>query len=207
MGIQTADELHIHVENVSRLYTDATGGFPIRLRRGNQYIMVAYHCDTNLILTAPFKLRSNMHCMLAYNSIMQRLKDRIMLVDLQIMDNEASAEYKHFITAEWGVRYQLVPAHIHHHNAAKGSIRTFKAHFLAILTGVAADFPKYLWDLLLPQAELTLNLLRQATLNQAMLAWEHFQGVPFKYDATPLCLLGYPLMIHKKASTRHSWDF
>ena len=58
-------ELHIHMEHVSRLYIDDTGRFPVRSRRGNQYIMVAYHCDANLILTATFKLRSNTHCMVA----------------------------------------------------------------------------------------------------------------------------------------------
>ena len=35
------NELHIHVEHVSKLYTDDTGRFPVRSRRGNQYIMVA----------------------------------------------------------------------------------------------------------------------------------------------------------------------
>ena len=76
--------------------------------------MVAYHCDSNMILTAPFKSHSNKHRMLAYHNIMQRLKAHGMLVDLQIMDNAASAEYKRIITLEYGVKYQLVPAHIHH---------------------------------------------------------------------------------------------
>ena len=149
------NKLHIHVEHVSKLYTDNTGRFLVRSRRGNQYIMVAYHCDSNMILTAPFKSRSDKHRMLAYHDIMQPLKARGMLVDLQIMDNEASAEYKRIITLEYGVKYQLVLTHIHRRNAAKRTIRTFKAHFLAIMTGVAADFPQYLWDLLLPQTKLT----------------------------------------------------
>ena len=169
--------------------------------------MIAYHCDSNMILTAPFKSRSDKHRMLAYHAIMQRLQSRGMLVDLQIMDNEASAEYKRIITLEYGVQYQLVPAHIHRRNAAERAIRTFKAHFLAILAGVAADFPQYLWDLLLPQAELTLNLLRQANVNPQISAWEYFQGAAFQYDATPLGPLGCPVMIHKKTSTRHLWDF
>ena len=46
-----------------------------------------------MILTAPFKSRSDKHCMLAYNNIMQRLKTCGILIVLQIMDNEASAEY------------------------------------------------------------------------------------------------------------------
>ena len=53
-----------------------------RLERGNKYIMVAYHCNLNMILTAPFKSRSDKHRMLAYNDIMQRLKARGMLVNL-----------------------------------------------------------------------------------------------------------------------------
>ena len=94
------NELHIHVEHVSKLYTDDTGRFPVRSRSGNYFIMVAYHCNLNMILTAPFKSRSDKHCMLAYNDIMQRLKARGMLVNLQIMDNKASAEYKRIITLE-----------------------------------------------------------------------------------------------------------
>ena len=87
----------------------------------------------------------------AYNSIMQRLKKRNHHVDLQILDNEASAEYKTLMTAKWKVKYQLVPPHSHHQNTAERAIRTFKAHFLSILAGVADDFPRNLWDLLLPQ--------------------------------------------------------
>ena len=145
--------------------------------------------------------------MIAYHKIMQRLKARGMLVDLQIIDNEVSAEYKRIITLEWRVKYQLVPAHIHRRNAAQRANRTSKSHFLAILAGVAADFPQYLWDLLLPQAELTLNLLRQGNVNPKISAWEYFQGAAFQYDATPLGPLGCPVMIHKKTSTRHLWDF
>ena len=96
---------------------------------------------------------------------MQRLKDRNMLVDLQILDNESSNEYKRIIKSEWGVVYQLVPTHTHIINVAEFAIRTLKAHFLSTLAGIVPTFPKNLWDLLLPQTELTLNLLSQATLN------------------------------------------
>ncbi len=34
-----------------------------------------------------------------------------------------------------------------------------------LLAGVDAAFPPYLWDLFLPKAELTVDLLRQATIN------------------------------------------
>ena len=72
-------------------------------------------------------------------------------MDLKILDNEASAEYKKLVTETWNVKYQLVPPHIHRRNAAERAIRTFKAHLLSVLEGVAVDFPRNLWDLLIPQ--------------------------------------------------------
>ena len=80
---------------------------------------------------------------------MQRLKDRKLIVDLQILDNEASKAYKQTITSDWGIEFQLVLPHVHHRNAAERAICTFKAHFLSILAGVAEDFPKHCWDLIL----------------------------------------------------------
>ena len=75
---------------------------------------------------------------------MTRLEAKGLTVDLQIMDNEASKEYKKTITEQWNVTYQLVPPDMHRRNAAERAIRTFKAHFIAILAGVACDFPSNL---------------------------------------------------------------
>jgi hypothetical protein len=91
-------------------------------------------------------------------------------------------------------------------NRAEHAIRTFKGPFLSILTGVDQSFPPYLWDLLLPQAEITLNLLRQLTLNPWILAWESFHG-PFDFNKAPLAPVGCRVLIHAKPITRQSWDF
>ena len=61
-------------------------------------------------------------------------------------------------------------------------------------------------NLSLPQTELTPNLIRQATLDLSRSAWSYFHG-PFNYDATPIGPLGCDIIAHKKAGTRHSWDF
>ena len=73
---------------------------------------------------------------------------------------------------DWGATYQLVPPNVHRRNISERSIRTFKAQFLAILEGVDPEFPKYMWDNLLVQTELTINLLIQVTLNPRMSAWD-----------------------------------
>ena len=82
---------------------------------------------------------------------MQRLNNRGLTTDLKIIDNEASQNYKNTIKDTWGVSFQLVPPDIHRINSAERAIRTFKAYFLAVLSGVAPDFPQFLWDLLLMQ--------------------------------------------------------
>ena len=102
---------------------------------------------------------------------MQKLADRGQPVDNQILDNEVSAEFKKTIKKDWGATYQLVPPNFHRINIAERAIRTFKSHFLEILAGVDPDFPKYMWDNLLAQTELKINILRQATLNTRMSAW------------------------------------
>ena len=76
----------------------------------------------------------------------------------------------------WGATYQLVPPNVHRRNIAKRVTRSFKAHFLAILSGVDLEFPKYMWDNLLVKTELTINLLRQATLNPIISACEYYNG-------------------------------
>ena len=89
---------------------------------------------------------------------------------MQILYNEASAEYKRVITENCNTNYQLIPPNTHRSNAAERAICTFKAQFLSILAGVAPYFPRNLWYLLLPQTELTLNLLRKATLDPSISA-------------------------------------
>ena len=123
-----------------------------------------------------------------------------------ILDNEASEDYKRSIKNKWNTKYQLVPPHTHRSNASERAIRTFKAHFLSILANVAPYFPRNLWDLLLPQAELTLNLLRQATLDPSQSTWSYFHGT-FNYDATPIGPLGCDIITHRKTGTRNYWDF
>ena len=136
---------------------------------------------------------------------MQRLTNNKLCVDLQIIDNEDSEEYKRSIKNKRNAKYQLVPPHTHRSNAAERAIRTFKAHFLSILAGVVPDFPRNLWDLLLPQAELTLNLLRKATLDPSQSAWSYFHD-SLNYNATPISPLGCNIIAHRKTGTRNSWD-
>ena len=121
------------------------------------------------------------------------------------MDNEVSAEFKKIIVKDWGASYQLVPPKVHQRNVAERAIQKSKARFMAILAGVDPVFPKYMWENLLVQTKLTINLLRQATLNPRMSAWEYYNGT-FDYTATPLGPIGCKIVIHATSNKRKYWD-
>ena len=80
-------EVFIRTEPISKLYTDDMSRFPIRSRRGNNFIMLAYHVDTNVILVEPFASRHYSHHLAAANCIMANLTNRRHGVDLQILGN------------------------------------------------------------------------------------------------------------------------
>ncbi len=127
-------------------------------------------------------------------------------VDLNIRDNKASADFKQVITESWKTKFQLVPPDMHQRNKAKQMIRHFKNHFLSILAGVDSTFPPYLWDLLLPQAKMSVNLLRQATINLKISVWGYFNG-PFDFNKAPLATVSCRVLIHAKPAACKLWDY
>jgi len=104
-----SNQVFVMTQPLSKLFTDDTGRFPVRARSGNQYVMIAFHADGNLILQQAFKSKSNRHRIAAYNAIMTRLAARGLSVDLQILDNEASSAYKEAITFKWNATLSLFP--------------------------------------------------------------------------------------------------
>ena len=86
-------------------------------------------------------------------------------------DNECSQELKTALDKEF-ITYQLVPPHIHRDNNTEREIQTFKNHFKAGLVLVDPDFPFLEWDQLIPQAELTLNILCTLRIHSQLLQCE-----------------------------------
>jgi hypothetical protein len=122
------------------------------------------------------KFKSASEWLKAFDGIFQELTSRGFKPKIQTMENEASAALKSYFT-ENDMTYQLVPPHCHRRNAAERAIRTFKEHFVAGLSSVDPDLPMNLWDRLLPQAEITLNLMRTSRLHLQLSAAAHFHGL------------------------------
>jgi hypothetical protein len=61
------------------------------------------------------------------------------------------------------------------------------------------QFPINLWEKILPQALMTLNLICWSRINPQLLAQAHGNGA-FDYNKTPLTPLGTKVPIHEKPS-------
>ena len=170
------------------IYTDQTGRFPTRSSRGNQYIMVLAEIDSDSILVEPMKNRTAGEMVKTYQCLIDRLKDCGITPKHHVLDNECSAEFKQAIRAN-NMTYELTSADDHSRNIAEKAIKTFKDHFIAIMWGTDDVFLMHLWDRLLPQAEMTLNMFRPSRLVPAISAHAHLHG-QHDYAYQPLAPMG-----------------
>jgi hypothetical protein len=192
------------VVDQGQLYTDLTGKSPVRSSKGNSYVMLCYIYDCHYIKVVPMKSRFASEWVRAYDSIHQELTVKGFKPKLQTLDNEASTALKNFFTVN-NIAYQLVPPHCHRRNAAERAIGTFKEHFVAGLSSVDPYLSMHLWDRLLPQAEITLNLLRTSRLHPQLSAAAHYHGL-VDYNKTAFAPPGCKIIAHEKSGKRRAWD-
>ncbi len=94
----------------------------------------------------------------------------------------------------------------HRCNTAEVAIHNFKAHFLSVLAGIANNFPPNLWDWLLPQTKITINLIQQFNTTPKVLAYAHLSR-PFNYNKMPLAPMGCEAQVHEKTNKRGTWAY
>jgi hypothetical protein len=189
--------------DVGKVYGDLTGRFPIQPSRGHQYILNLYDYDSNTISTQPMKNRTDKEMIRAYTSLHQQLINAGIKPELQVMDNECSSAFRQYLADEH-IALQLVPPHIHRQNAAEKAIQTFKNQFVVGLCSVDKQFPMHLWCELLPQATLTLNILRTSRINPTISAATQLYG-QLDFNITPLAPPGTRSVAHVKPKARRSW--
>ena len=125
--------------------------------------MVLYDHDSNAIISKPIKSRSEAELIRAYSVLHSKLTNRGLCPKFQMLENECPAGLKYYMDRE-GITFQLVPPHLHRTNSAERAIHTFKDHLIAGITSCDPDFQLHLWERLLAQATLTLNLLRPSRI-------------------------------------------
>jgi hypothetical protein len=164
--------------------------------------MVCYIYDCNYVKVIPMKSRFASEWVKAYDSVHQELTFKGFTPKLQTLDNEASAALKNFFTVN-DIAYQFMRPHCHRRNAAERAIRTFKENFVAGLSSVDPSFPMHLWDRLLPQAEITLNLLRTSQLHPQLSVAAHYHGL-VDYNKTAFAPPGLKIIAHEKPVKRRT---
>ena len=140
----------------------------------------------------------------AYKKVHARLVQAGLRPKLQKLDNECSDILKQFMHDE-DIDFQLVPPGMKRRNAAERAIRTYKNHLIAGICSTSTDFPLHLWDRLIPQSAITLNMLRGSRLNPKLSAYEQVFGV-FDNNRTPLAPPGIKVQVHVKPDQRGSWS-
>ncbi len=162
--------------------------------------------DSNAILVEPMKSRKDEEMIRTYNALLLRLKRAGIVPMKHILDNEVSENMKNHICDTCKFDMELVPPGCHRRNTAKVAICNFKAHFLSVLAGVANDFLPSLWDRLLPQTKITINLIRQSNATPNVSAYAHLRG-PFKYNKMPLAPMECEAQVHEKTNKRGTWAY
>ena len=97
-----------------------------------------------------------------------------------------------------------MPPRIHCVNVAKLAIRTWKDRFIAGLVSIDTQFPVHLWFCLIPQATMTLNVLRLCRKTPTMLVYTAIEE-PFDFSKTPLAPPGTKMLVHKKLQQQKTW--
>jgi hypothetical protein len=151
------------------VYTDQTGRLPHPSSQGNNYLLIAYDYDSNVILLRPLRNRTAEAITAAIADVHTTLTKGGCRPTYHRLDNECPQQVKDYFASR-DVTYQLAPPHDHRSNAAERAIRTAKNHLAAGWASTDDSFPMYLWDKTLLQAELTLNLLRGSRINPKLSA-------------------------------------
>jgi hypothetical protein len=157
--------------------------------------MVLVKIDSNAILIEPMKSCKDAEMIRAYDVLVQRLLAANIHPQKHVLNNKILDNMKLHIKETYKFQLEMVPPGSHRRNAAKVAIRNFKTHFLSVLAGTADSFPLHLWDRLLPQTKITLNLLRQSNATPNVSAYAHLSG-PFDYNKMPLAPMGCEVQVH-----------
>jgi hypothetical protein len=152
--------------------------------KGINYIMILYDYDSNAIMEQPIKDRTAPELLRAFQVMEQELVARGIKQKLIKLDNEASKLLKRYLHQQ-NITFQLFPPYSHRRNAAERAIISFKDHLIAGLFSTDKSFPMHLWVRLLPQAVITLCMLRTSRINPKLSASTHIDG-QYDYNRSPM---------------------
>jgi hypothetical protein len=172
----------------------------------DKYLMFFYSSGGNYIHIELLDSKGETQVLNAYKQGIAFFTARGLKPNVQRMDNEPS-----FLTAAFqafqgdnDISIDRVPPGQHRRNKAERAIETGKHHIIAALAGADPAFPMKGVKHLMPQIELTLNLLRQSRKSPSTSAWEQLNGA-YDFNAWPLGPMGCRVLCHEKPDDRSTW--
>ena len=137
--------------------------------------MILYEYNSNHIHGESIKSNNAVDLTRAYKKLHKMFTSRGLQPQLNILDNEFSSLFKHFMT-KVDEKFQFLPPHLHRQNAAERVICTFKNHLIAGISSIKKYFPMHLGCQFIPQACLVLNVLRQSIINPKLSTYAQVHG-------------------------------
>jgi len=185
------------------IHVDLMGKFPYLSQRGNQYILVStFH---RYIHIEVMPNRSAGSYLQAFKATHQFFLSKGHIIHSQMMDKETSGTVEQYLKNEAKIGVIYAPTSTHRRNKAEKAIRTVKNHIISTLATADPGFPLSLWDELMPQVEITVNLLRGYQLNPAISSYHGIFGTPYNFLNHPMAPCGTKVVVLEPSDKRASW--
>lgn len=177
-----------------RLYSDMSG-----IIDGEWYILVMFFEDTNYIHLEYMRSKDGPAYREAYLKGLDWYEEtqagRDSTPHFEILDNALDAITATALTKR-GISYQLVPPNNKRRNTAERANRTAENQLICCFAGADKTFDtKQYGHLLIPQAEITLNLLRESNTEPGISAYAALRGV-YDFNAAPMAPPGCPIVVY-----------
>ena len=163
-----------------------------------------YSTGGNFIHIEPIRDRQGTSIAEAYEKGIDFFRDKGITTAIERLDNETSRAFKNMCQRRH-IGIQYVPPGQKRANMAERMIAVVKSYVISALATASPHFPLDLWDLLLPQVETTINLLRPSRVNRRKSAYEALYG-KFSFANTPMAPTGSECYILERPDDRLSWD-
>lgn len=180
--------------------SDLSGRFPVTSRQGWAYILFSIlngyiHYELMRSRTAGEYIR-------AFKATFTFFRERGANLRVQRLDNETSTALDKYLREEAKVLVEYLPPENHRANIAERAIRDGKNHLIAVLSTTNPSFPAELFDELIPQVEITLNLMRPCRYRPSISAYEGLNGKKFDFNAHPIAPCGTQVLVFETPGKR-----
>ena len=95
---------------------------------------------------------------------------------------------------------------MHRTNPAERALKTYKSCMKSTTASLPPTSLISLWCRLLPQVDISVNIVRKCRQNPLMFAWTAMEG-EYHFDSTPIAPPGTEILMHKKPGRRQNFGY